>query len=383
MSNTHEFLSASAAGLTVHCAAAPSLQAQFPDDDSPAAIEGTAAHWVWAEVMEGGRMPAIGSLTPAGVAVTQEMIEGAQLACDAIKEQLGDGWSGAYVEQKIKGTDLHPTHNGGTPDAYYFDSRSPKRVVLRVWDYKFGHGFVDEYENWQLINYVSLILEAHDYRALINLDVEMTVIQPRCYTASGPVRSWRVAASDLVPYFNRLRVAYAKATEPNSVATPGPWCNNEYCTARHACQALQRSAYFAAEESYHGGAKQLSPDELGVELRILEEAKAVLDARIDGLKEQALSTMQAGKNIPHYVIGWTQPRMKWKVPDEEVIGYGLMMGLKLNKPPEAVTPFQAAKLGLSDEVLKGFAERPKGTPKLERDTKLQLRRVFTTNQGAQ
>lgn len=376
MTTSHEFLSASVAGLTVHCAASPLLRSVFPDEDTPAAIEGTAAHWVMQRMIEANEPPAVGSLTTDGTPVTQEMIEFGQLVCDTLREQVGDEWRGVYVERTIKGTDLHPDKNGGTPDLYYFDSRNPKRVLLRVWEGKFGKGFVDEFENWQMINQVSLILEAHEYRALANLDVEMTIIQPRCYTASGPVRAWRVAASDLVPYFDRLRGAYAKATKPNPEATPGEWCNNQYCSARHACVALQRSAYFAAEESRRGGVQMLTPEHMGIELRILEEAKCVLDARIDGLREQALSMAQAGKNIPHYVIDWTKPRTKWTVPAEDVIGYGEMMGLTLSKPPEAITPAQARKLGVGEDVLKEWSETPKGSPQLVRDTKLQLRRTF-------
>ena len=373
MSTDHEFLAPSSAGLTVHCHAAPKLQEPFPDDDTPAATEGRAAHWVVAEHIA-DRYPAVGSLTPEGVAVTQEMIEGAELVCGYLQERFGPSWRDVHVERKLHGVHLHATKNGGTPDIFKFIADVVDTLI--VIDYKFGHGFVDEYENWQCINYASLILEDLHIVDMTVLDVELVVIQPRCYSASSPVRTWKIMASKLIPYFDRLRQAYYAATEPEPLATPGPWCNNQYCRARHACTALQQSAYFAAEESRVGSNRQLTPQELGVELRILESAKAVLDARIDGLKEEALSIMGRGVDVPHYIVEHSAGRTKWKKPANEVIMMGELMGVNLQKPPEAITPFQARKLGLPDKVVKDFSETPIGAAKLVRDTKLQARRIF-------
>jgi hypothetical protein len=374
VSNSHAFLAPSSAGLTVNCHAAPLLQQPYPDDDTFAAMEGTAAHWVKAEATH-GTMPAVGTLAPNGVAVTQEMIEGAELAIDSFKEHLGGAWRQIITERTLRGADLHPTHNGGTPDDY-FVYQGDTEVIVWQWDYKFGHGFVEEYEAWQNINYASLILENHSIRNLPNVTVHMTIVQPRCYVAE-PVRTWTVKATELVPYWDRLRKAFHAATGPMPAATPGPWCNNHYCRARHACPALQRSAYFAAEEAYRDTGRELGPNELGIELRIVDEAIAVLLARRDGLGEQALSLMQSGKNIPHYMIGRTQPRAKWTKGPQEIITLGKLMGLPLAKPPEPITPAQALKAGLPEDVLKAFSETPPGTPKLVRDTKLQARRVFS------
>ena len=377
MDRGHEFLAPSSAGLTVYCHAAPKLQEPFPDDDTPAATEGRAAHWVVAEHIA-DRYPAVGSLTPEGVAVTQEMVEGAELVCGYLQERFVFAWRHVHVERKLHGVHLHPTKNGGTSDINKFiPGEDGNRDTLVQIDYKFGHAFVDEYECWQNINYASLILEDLHISDMTKLDVELVIIQPRCYSASSPIRTWHTTGDRLIPYFDRLRQAYHAATEPDPLATPGPWCNNQYCRARHACTALQQSAYFAAEESRVGALRQLTPQELGVELVILESAKARLDARIDGLKEEALAIMGRGVNVPHYIVEHSAGRTKWKKSADEIIMLGELMGVDLQKPPETITPFQARKLGLPEKVIKEFSETPTGAATLARDTKLQARRIFS------
>lgn len=81
---THSILAPSGAERWVNCTGSVELCRQFPErDDSPAAREGEAAHWVASEALS-GRSVAVGALAPNGTAITAEMIEGAELYVSAI-----------------------------------------------------------------------------------------------------------------------------------------------------------------------------------------------------------------------------------------------------------------------------------------------------------
>lgn len=57
-------------------------------------------------------------------------------------------------------------------------------------------------------------------------------------------------------------------------------------------------------------------------------------------------------------------REAWTVTPEEVFALGDMMGVDLRKKPEAITPAQARKLGLDEDVSKAYSKRPPGEVKL-------------------
>ena len=80
----HAFLAPSSAFRWVHCAAAPSMEAAYPElEPSPESLEGTAAHWVVQMLLQGTPV-SLGTQAPNGVAVTEEMLEGAELVQEDI-----------------------------------------------------------------------------------------------------------------------------------------------------------------------------------------------------------------------------------------------------------------------------------------------------------
>ena len=67
------------------------MNAKYPDSNTTSAEEGTAAHWVMAEMLDGIAVPE-DSLTPNGQTVTQEMLEGAHMVCDVVAERMDGTW---------------------------------------------------------------------------------------------------------------------------------------------------------------------------------------------------------------------------------------------------------------------------------------------------
>jgi hypothetical protein len=391
MAGAHAPLAPSAAARWVRCALSVSLEAAFPEtEESPESLEGSAAHWVNQMLLQ-GTPAALGTQAPNGVVVTQEMLEGAEMVRDDIAATLGPDWAKyVVVEQRVQIPLVHPTHNWGTPD-YRAWSRLPDgRLCLHVWDYKFGHGIVEAFENWQLIDYSIGLLTEAGASGLLTLEtaVDLRVIQPRAFHRQGPVRSWRVRAEDLVPYLERLKAAAAEATGPNPSATPDPDAC-EHCLGRHACEALQRAAYVAADKGRQYGRLDLSPHALGLEQRALVRARALLDARISGNEAQIVAEIKRGALVPFWMMESVPGRLAWTKPPSEIFALGEMLELDLKKEAEPITPTQAkaaakakAKAqGLDgktyDALIDAYASRPTGAAKLVADDGTKARLTFT------
>ena len=374
MSGNHAFLPPSGAAIWVKCAAAPSMWQRYPEPaDSLEAMEGTAAHWAFEELFA-GRWIDVGLVAPNGIVLTDEMCDGAQLFYDTVYRDLGLYLEGGEpiveVERTLKIPGIH-ANNWGTPDA---DAYSLEAGRLHVWDYKFGHEYVEEYENWQLIDYAAGLLElysvdgAEDQRTT----VVMTIVQPRCY-GHDPVRRLTVRASELRGHINKLRMAAEAAHEPNPMATVNLKC--KHCSGRHACQPYQRSALEAADLSMRSAPLDLTPEQTGKELAMLQRARAALEGRISGLEESAFAMIQQGHRVPPYHVEYGQGRTTWAKPADEVRILASMFGVKVDKDA-LITPKQAQEAGLPAEVLKEYAYTPSGKPKLVQDAPNELLKSF-------
>lgn len=374
----HAFLAPSSAHRWVRCALAPTLERAFPSPETEKSREGTAAHWAVEQTIA-GVPPALGDVAPNGVAVTEEMLDGAEMLVADVEARLGAEWRGrVQVEKRVQIPRVHPAHNWGTPDLRAW-LQVNGRWVLYLWDYKFGHRVVDAFENWQLIDYAAGCFDEMCVNGAQDqtVAVEIVVVQPRVYHREGPVRSWRVAGSDLRPYVNRLRMAAEAATGVNPRATPGAeQCRD--CSGRIRCEANQRAVYDEVPRAYDPQPIDLSPNELGRELRTLRQAQALLSARVAGLEEEAMALIRAGKPVAFFALQHGQGRKTWAKPVAEVLTLGTLAGVNFAKPPEPVTPTQAAKLAPQlAPVIELYSERKPGEAKLVEDDGSLARKIFS------
>lgn len=383
--SAHAFLAPSSAGRWVRCALSASLEAAYPETEaSPSSLEGTAAHWVVQMLLQGTPV-ALDMQAPNGVAVTDEMLEAAVLVRDDILATLGPDWAKyLVVEQRVQIPRVHPTHNWGTPDYRAWSRLNNGRLCLHVWDFKYGHGIVEAFENWQLIDYTAGLLDEAGINGMTDQEtvVDMVVIQPRAFHREGPVRRWRVVASDLRGHINRLSNQAGLAVGANPPAVPTPeGCEN--CRGRHACEALQRAAYQAADKGQNYGALDLSPHALGLELRALKRSQALLEARVSGLEAEATAKIKRGELVPFWILDSTPGRLAWQKPAAEILALGQMLGLDLAKPQDVITPTQAKALAktakVSGEIFDAYATRPAGTAKLTFDDGQKARLTFSTS----
>jgi hypothetical protein len=376
----HSPLAPSSASRWVACPGSVWLGGKFPElGDTSRADEGTAAHWVGAEILLGTSQPQPGTVAPNGYIVDEDMLDGATIWVEDVLAVAGDRRAELQVEQRVAMPRIHP-EAFGTPDTWLYDQA---HGVLYVWDFKYGHGIVEVAENWQMIAYVCGILDllGVDGRTDQHVTVDMRIVQPRAYHRAGRVRSWRVKASDLRGHFNQLHAAAHDAMQPGARLAAGPHCM--YCPAARGCPTLRRNILAIADWAEGAQPEQLPPDALGAELVLLELLEKLVKARHTAIETQVEATLRAGQPVGDWTLEPAYGRQKWTKPADEVAALGDLFGVDLRKPLDVITPNQASKKGVDAAVIKSYSEYPSAGMKLVRDTNLtnKARAAFGANRN--
>lgn len=375
MTGTHAPLAPSGAFRRGRCPGSRALEARVPQVETPEAAEGTAAHEVAAHLLSGGELLPVGHIVSNGIPVDEAMREGAEMIGNDVLERLGETFDPLLflVEKRAAAPNLIHAECYGTPDARYVD-RARKRI--RVWDYKYGHGYVEAHENPQGIEYLAGVIET-DLGGWPEDDqewtFEFTIVQPREYGRLGPIRRWCGKLTDLRAHFNYWSDREARAMDQHAPTIAGPvQCKN--CSAIVGCEANQR--YVSQLADYVGGNTPFDPPPavVGHELTMLARIRQMLDARIAGLEAEADALISSGKSVPGWHFERAQSRLAWSRPPAEVIAAMQLVAGKDVSKPGVITPNQAMKLGIDEAVIKQYADRPPGSLKLTADNNLQLRK---------
>lgn len=374
------------------CHGSVKAQAQFPalpGEVSESRLEGRACHEVaqkmFAAFRGGSDAPLfsdlVGSVSADGIVVTQELFDAAR---EYVNEVVGycnaNGQIGSlHVEERTDLSHIIPDWYG-IPDAWVWD---PETRVLAVWDAKFGHRFVDAFENWPMLLYVSGILNQiglSDHERQF-IGIRMTIVQPRGFHSGDIVRTWSIGYLEFTKYLQQLTDAIADVQCESPTCVVGSHCTT--CSARAHCDTLKTAAYEGMDAIGQLATHDLHGHALGVELRLLRRAAAALDARLSGLEEQAIHEIKAGKPVTFFGTkqGYGRERWKKETPHSEVVMMGDLMGVDLRKPVELDTPAQARKKGVDESVIAAYTEIPMTALKLVEVDGTEARQVFTRNEG--
>lgn len=385
MSGYHAVIAPSSLARTVACNAWVQLaQGLPPEPDSEETLEGNAADWV-AKQYAAGNEVAYGTEIPlpGGFKVDYDMIHGAKMWVDVI------GY-GSISGVPVVCERIHPTDCWGEPDGWRWDGIDE---VLRLPDYKYGFELVEVFENWQLIAYAAGLIDTLGLSDA-HVMIEFIIVQPRAFHKDGPVRRWRVRASNLRALINQAHDAAIHAWPPAEykgataapVARTGPHCI--HCPARGVCRTFQAAGSTVVQFAGQGERVALDANAVGVELLLVQTALELLKGKESALAAQAEAFLRAGKRVPNYHMEPGQTRREWldNVTAAEVIALGQLLNppKDLRKPPGAlnsrsspiITPSQAIKAGVDEAVINQYAARPHGAMKLVRDSTTEARRAF-------
>lgn len=354
----HSKLPPSSAARRMACPGSRAMEERYGrDDKSEASIEGDLAHELAALYLKGP--------TDHLTSYTLEMMEGAHLYKEIVKLFISD----PHIEERVDISSIHP-ECWGTPDVWGITGND-----IHVFDYKFGFTPVEAYENWQLLEYACGIYEANKTLttiALQNFNIYLHIIQPRDFISGSKHKMWHLTGQEFESYRQRLVISEALAMTPNAPLIVSEQC--KYCKARYACPALQEAALGAAEVAHRAPTQELTPKQLGTELKFLHEAQDLLNYRITAIEAEVEYHLRAGTRVDNYQLKNMTGRLNWKITTREVLELGLLLGVNMQKE-EVMTPTQAINSGIKEEIVLKYAER-KSSSKLSKIDTTKSREVF-------
>jgi Protein of unknown function (DUF2800) len=363
MTESHAKYAPSSMYLTIACPGwIKQASLTLPEPDTEASREGKLAHAVAAAAGECRALP-------PNSEVTEEMLDGAGLWCEAL-----EGYP-AHIETPVQIQRVHMRDCWGTPDARQW---SPETLTLRAADYKFGFGFVDEFENWQLLAYMIGMIDElglYDHPRAPEIKLEMTVVQPRYYNGK-PIRTWSIMLPEIWPYLERMQAAVREADTDNPRVISGTHCT--YCPARATCDTYRKTISNAIDFAGRADPMASTPEDVGRELKVVQEFIKRLEARETGLAALAEAMIRQGKRVPYFSFEQTVGRLAWVAPIEEVEMIARLLGKSVMAPAKPITPTQARDRKILDaRVIGEYSARPNGAFKLVPDSTKTLRSFKT------
>lgn len=338
-------------------------QAAVIEESAPHVIreEGAAIHEAaqWMLLFGNYEGVSAGQVMKNGVTLTDEMVDAAAFYVGVLGEETDVRW---IVERQLHAARIHEKC-GGTPDAYGFRAASSPTILLR--DLKGGYRPVDVFPNYQLFGYTAAILDSHPEYDRPDTVVEYSIIQPRAFHKYGPVRKHTMLLRDVYPFIEELRQSAAIAMGEHAQAVSGPQCDD--CAARASCSVAHAAAMRALEVSGEADVHDLPVAALDYEMRRLEEAARMIEARLTGLQAQASHLIRKGVTLPHYALEAGNGRLNWidESAEQAAIVMGDLLGMNLRKPVKAITPTQAMQR-MPKDLLEQYAQRKRGEVKLVR-----------------
>jgi len=365
----HAKLSASGSEKWMTCTPSANLEAQFPDEGSEFAREGTFAHAVFEQEMLTylGRpvdplpqelmhfdSPELRDYVAEAVNYATRRIEEIKLDC---KDPV------IMVERKLDFSAWVP-EGFGTGDLVIVADG-----IVEVMDLKYGKGiYVDPLSNSQLRLYgLGAINELSHLYDIFR--VRMTVLQPRLHNFG----SEELHAEVLLDWAeNEVKPLAAMAWEGKGEFVAGEHCTSCFCKARYTCPARAAQAIAVAQQEFGAieDAQPPLPESLSMDriAELLPKADMVIDWFND-LKAFALkqatehNTMVSGYKL-------VEGRSNRKYSDQDAVAAKLVAS---GVPEEVI--YERSLLGITAmekavgkkvfaEVLDGLIVKPEGKPTL-------------------
>lgn len=320
----HSIYSPSGSKRWLSCPASIQMQKGIepPSGDNFFAEEGTAAHELASEALD-NEVSCESYLGKEfnGFTVDIEMAKQTQKYVTYV-EGLVTWQSKLLVETRVSLEFLEPGIFG-TADAIVFDHEDQLEVI----DLKYGRGIVVEAtDNTQLMMYaLGVVQYLVDEGNMVkeDLEVKLTIVQPRAPHADGPIRSYYVTVAQLCEFGRLAQRAIMQSKEENPPFGPSEdncrWClANSICKphAEYQIKAMQLEfeEFKKPKRAFGESLRDANSIDTNTISQILVHSKSIQNW-LSSLADYATAQMSQGKRVPGWKLVYGRSIRRWEEPD--------------------------------------------------------------------
>lgn len=336
----------------MQCNGSALMQPSYPPEaeqiDTTIRDEGIAAHEMALSVYRGDfsdPLELVDRRASNGVFYTADMAQHVETYLEFIRQDEYDNES-MELDTSFVGVGARADFVGVTSDGR-----------IRIPDFKYGFTIVEPEYNWTLIAHLVGSIRKLGVADVRNMTFELSIIQPRARHHKGPIRVWPVGYDEYVALYSQLRSAL---DNPKNELRTGPSCYK--CPARATCPAYTKAELNAIEASDVMFSENVSNEQLSEAIRMLQRASKVVKQKLESYESLAKHRLRKGEQVGNFALEPTIGNTAWNegLTPEFV---QMLTGVNVAKPG-LVTPAQAKKAGINEDVLKTMTYRPSTGVKL-------------------
>jgi len=331
------------------------------NQDTTVKDEGNAAHWLCEEDFKGNFKAddMIDKKAPNGIFITVGMIKDCE-------KYLADIVGKGDTELVTSHTDNQHYEIRGRADHVCFEENT-----LFISDFKYGWKVVEPENNWTLISHA---LGWYDsVKGITPEKIVFRIYQPRGFHPQGALRTWEISHSELKDKFDELKTMLIN---PSDKVVTSEQCYK--CSSMTQCPGNQialTNSIDVAEIAYDS---EVDNDQLSLIMDEIKRAKSVLNEAEVAYDDLAATRIRHGKIVPNYSLHTALGNNTWKKGMSVEVVTSLT-NVDVSKKA-IITPNQAKKAGVSQEVIDAFCERPNKGIKLVRvDGSKKAEQLFGKN----
>ena len=309
----HASFGASNSKRRMACPGSLKAEERFPDESSPFAELGTAAHELGEHCLENNIEDValcIGGSFNDHI-VDDNMATAVQTYVNFVRAtEAEEAPALLRLEQRFSLEDLDPPMPMfGTSDCTIYGKETGNLWII---DYKHGQGVaVDVEDNAQLKYYALGAVLKIGNKAPIN-QVHTAIVQPRASHRDGSIRTYSYTKDEILDFGTDLIDAAHAALAPDAPLIAGDHC--KFCKAAGVCSALRSNALAVAQDEFGviKSVDDLTPEEIGAYMDKLP----LVEEWIKSLRRHAHTMLEAGTSVPGFKLVEKRPTRRWKNQEE-------------------------------------------------------------------
>ena len=321
------------------------------DQDYTITKEGVAVHWLVEQMFNQENYNPevfIDQKAPNGIFITPEMVEHIEeYVTDLRIVKTADNYSKVEFDTSFNATSKSKIRGRA-------DSIIRLGTTLIILDLKYGWKIVEPKENWTLLAHAIGYCKQQYIKPEI---IEFKIYQPRPYHPEGVVRKWVITIEQLEEYCNIL---IKTLNNPKKIVQTSEHCYR--CESLSQCPAAQIASMNAVDVAETAFNNTIDNDDLSWNIKQLKRSQEILKQSLNAYEDLALHRLKEGQSISDFSIIASFGKTKWN-DDLKSDFIKTLTNVDISKKT-LVTPAQAKKLGLTEDVIKAFTYRPSNGFKL-------------------